>query len=186
MGSSMNDKQTCKLPRLLMTRSGLAVTFVLSGLTHTQVALADADFFQPGNLVVSRVVYDNNANNVTVGMTLLPNCVPSAIITCVTAAFDGTYPTVWNNAPFDSSFGITSKIVLDQLLPTTGTLVNSLEVPNSSQNGVPPTKDQMVGSFSSKSEVALNLSTDGRYLTFMGYLAGADLSGTVADIATNG
>jgi hypothetical protein len=50
-------------------------------------------------------------------------------------------------------------------------LVNSLEVPNSSQNGVPPTKDQMVGSFSSKSEVALNLSTDGQFVTFMGYLA---------------
>ena len=29
----------------------------------------------------------------------------------------------------------------------------------------------MVTSFSSKSEIALNLSTDGNYLTFMGYLA---------------
>ena len=29
----------------------------------------------------------------------------------------------------------------------------------------------MVTSFSSKSEVALNLSTDGRYVTFMGYVA---------------
>ena len=32
----------------------------------------------------------------------------------------------------------------------------------------------MVGSFSSKSEVALNLSTDGQYVTFMGYLAPID------------
>jgi hypothetical protein len=126
----MNDHKTHKFTNSLIFQSGFAVTFVLSGLTHTQVALADSDFFQPGNLVVSRVVYDNNANNVTVGMTLPPNCVPSAIITCVTAAFDGTYPTVWNNAPIDGSFGITARIVLDQLLPTTtGTLVNSLEVP---------------------------------------------------------
>jgi hypothetical protein len=77
---------------------------------------------------------------------------------------------VWNNAPVDASFGITSKIFLDQIA-TNGALVNSLEVPNSSQNGVPPNKNQMVTSFSSKSEVALNLSTDGTYLTFMGYLA---------------
>ena len=83
---------------------------------------------------------------------------------------DGTYPYVFNNDLVDGSFGITSKIFLDQLTPT-GSLVNSLEVPNSSQNGVPPTKDQMVTSFSSKSELALNLSTDGQDLTFMGYLA---------------
>jgi hypothetical protein len=39
------------------------------------------------------------------------------------------------------------------------------------KNGVPPTKDQMVTSFSSKSELALNLSLDRQYLTFMGYFA---------------
>ena len=31
-------------------------------------------FFWPGNLVVSRSVYDNNPNNVTVGEILPPNC----------------------------------------------------------------------------------------------------------------
>jgi hypothetical protein len=123
-------------------------------------------YFLPGNLVVSRSVYDNNPNNVQVGMTLPPDCTSS----CVQAVVDGTYPFVWNNAPVDGSFGLTSKIFLDQVT-IKGTLINSLEVPNSSQKGVPPTKDQMVTSFSSKSELALNLSTDGRYLTFMGYLA---------------
>jgi hypothetical protein len=44
-------------------------------------------------------------------------------------------------------------------------------VPNSSDRRVSPTKDQMVTSFPSKSEIALNLSTDGRVVTFMGYLA---------------
>jgi len=34
----------------------------------------------------------------------------------------------------DASFGITSKIILDQIT-TAGSLVTSLEVPNSSQNG---------------------------------------------------
>jgi hypothetical protein len=77
---------------------------------------------------------------------------------------------VWNNDAVDPSFGITSKLFLDQLA-TNGSPVNSIEVPNSTQNGVPATKDQMVTSFSSKSEGALNLSTDGTSVTFMGYLA---------------
>jgi hypothetical protein len=135
------------------------------------LALADDDDanFQPGNLLLSRVVYDNNPNNVTVGQTLPPNCVTG----CVTAKFDGTYPTVFNNAPIDGSFGITSKIILDQLTPF-GERIGSLEVPNSSQPGITPNSDQMVGSFSSKSEVALNLSADHELVTFMGYLAPID------------
>ena len=35
--------------------------------------------------------------------------------------------------------------------------------------GVTPNSDQMVTSFPSKSEIALNLSTDGNFVTFMGY-----------------
>ena len=60
----------------------------------------------------------------------------------------------------DGSFGITSPIFLDQVT-TTGTLINSLPVPTS----------MLVTSFPSKSEVALNLSPDGSFLTFMGYIA---------------
>jgi len=107
-------------------------------------------YFQPGNLVVSRSVYDNQASNVVAGVTVLP---PNCTTGCVVAIADGTYPTVWNNDLADASFGITSKILLDQITPSSA-LVNTLEVPNSSQNGVPPTKDQMVTSFSSKSELA--------------------------------
>lgn len=129
-------------------------------------------YFSPGNLVVSRSVYDNNPNNVQVGQALPPNC-PPASGGCTTATNDGTYPLVWNNDLADGSFGITSKIFLDQFTPS-GAFVNSLEVANSSQNGVPPTKDQLVTSFSSKSELALNLSSDGRYLTFMGYVSPID------------
>jgi hypothetical protein len=95
-----------------------------------------------GNLLVSRVVYDNNPNNVQVGAPLPPNCVGAA---CVPATSDGTYPFVWNNDLVDASFGITAKILLDQLT-LSGQFINSLEVPNSLQKGVPPTKDQMVTS----------------------------------------
>jgi hypothetical protein len=130
-------------------------------------------YFQPGNLVVSRSVYDNNPNNVQVGQLLPPNCQQTQVGCNGNATNDGTYPYVWNNDLVDSSFGITSKIFLDQFTPA-GSLVNSLEVPNSSQPGVPPQKDQMVTSFSSKSEVALNLSLNGDYLTFMGYWSPID------------
>jgi hypothetical protein len=154
-------------------RSGLAVTLFLSGVVGATGALADDDGveFKPGNLLVSRSVYDNNPANVVAGTTLLPpNCIAP---NCVTATADGSYPNVWNNDAADASFGITAKIVLDQLKPS-GELVNSLEVPNSSDRRISPTKDQMVTSFPSKSEIALNLSTDGRVVTFMGYLAPID------------
>jgi hypothetical protein len=103
---------------------------------------------------------------------LAPNC---AVATgaCFTATNDGTYPTVWNNDLADGSFGITSRILLDQITPY-GLLLNSLQVPNSSQRGITSSSDQLLTSFSSKSEIALNLSLDHSYLTFMGYVASID------------
>jgi hypothetical protein len=160
------------LARLL----GLIVLTAFVG-SSTVFAQNGSAYFSPGNLVVSRSLYDNNPDNTVVGVTALPpNCVAasgSCISPPTTAISDGTYPYVWNNDSVDGSFGITSKIFLDQIT-TSGSLINALEVPNSSQNGVPPTKDQMVTSFSSKSELALNLSADHSYLTFMGYLAPID------------
>ncbi|MGA9508035.1 MAG: hypothetical protein WBV55_05245 [Candidatus Sulfotelmatobacter sp.] len=132
-------------------------------------------FFFPGNLVVSRSVYDNNPYNVKVGEILPPNCASTqgGCSASSGAPFDGTYPSVWNNDAYDGSFGITSTIYLDQMLPF-GFVLNSLEVPNSSQRGITSASDQLVTSFSSKSELALNLSTDGQYLTFSGYVSPID------------
>lgn len=129
----------------------------------------------PGNLVISRSVYDNNPNNVKVGTVLPPNCAKTTggCSASTGAPYDGSYPTVWNNNLYDGSFGITSKIYLDQVTPS-GWLINSIEIPNSSQHNVESWSNQMVTSFSSKSELALNLSTNGRYLTFMGYMAPID------------
>ncbi len=128
--------------------------------------------FSPGNLVVSRSVYDNNAANVKVGTILPPNCASTqgGCAAPTGAVADGTYPFVFNNDTYDSSFGITSRIFLDQLTPD-GHLVDSLEVPNSLDRGIKSTSDQLVTSFSSKSEIALHLSTDRGSLTFMGYVA---------------
>jgi hypothetical protein len=123
----------------------------------------------PGNLLVSRSVYENDPN-LTAGVTELPaGCVSN----CVLANAGGSYPEVWNNVLVDESFGVTSKIFLDQITPS-GAPISTLQVPNSAEPGVSSTADQMITSFSSKSELALNLSTRGRYVTFMGYLAPVD------------
>jgi hypothetical protein len=125
----------------------------------------------PNNLVISRSVYDNRASNVTVGEVLPPNCqyTTGGCSAATGAPYNGTYPLVWNDAAYDGSFGITSKIYLDQY-SLLGWKINTIEVP-SSGHGNGRDADHLVTSFSSKSELALNLSTDGRYLTFMGYVA---------------
>jgi hypothetical protein len=124
-------------------------------------------YFQPGNLLVSGSVYDNNPGILTPGVSVLP---PGCTTGCVVATNDGSYPGVWDNALADGSFGVTSPIFLDQLTQS-GRLVSTLRIPDGSRNGSGPDGDHMVTSFSSKSELGLNLSTDGRYVTFMGYVA---------------
>jgi hypothetical protein len=125
--------------------------------------------FWPGNLVVSRSVYQNNPENVQVGMILPPNCASTqgGCSASTGAPYDGTYPFVWNDALYDGSFGITSKIFLDQITPR-GRLINTLEVPNSSQHEINSRSNQLVISFSSKSELALHLSPGGRYHYILG------------------
>jgi hypothetical protein len=143
---------------------------LIAVLTPLPSALAN-DGFLAGNLLVSRSVYDNNPNNVVAGVTQLP---PGCTGTnCAAATAGGAYPGVFNNDIVDGSFGITSKIFLDEMTPR-GAWIGSLEVPNSTQQRVQANSDQMVTSFSSKSELALNLSIDKRFVTFMGYLAPVD------------
>ncbi|WP_263353030.1 hypothetical protein [Acidicapsa acidisoli] len=163
--------------RLFFTGSILA--FALTSIAATAVVEAQADHdrdsdfrFLPGNLVVSRSVYDNKASNVKVGEILPPNCASTqgGCSASTGAINDGTYPYVFNNDAYDGSFGITSRLLLDQITPE-GWLIDTLELPNSLQRGIKPTSDQLVTSFSSKSEGALNLSTSGKYLSFIDYVA---------------
>jgi hypothetical protein len=60
----------------------------------------------------------------------------------------------------DAFFGITSPVSLDELTPW-GQHIGTIPVPD----------HQFVTSFSSKSELALNLSPDGKYVSFLGYAA---------------
>jgi hypothetical protein len=154
------------------------VTLSLGALAVSVSALAQEPglnagmYFYPGNLVVSRSVYDNDAKNVKVGALLPPNCA-NTVGPCVAATNNGKYPQVFNNVIPDAAFGITSTIFLDQITPS-GFLLDSLEVPNSSLKKIGSESNQLVTSFSSKSEIALHLSTDGKLLSFMGYVAPID------------
>jgi hypothetical protein len=114
--------------------------------------------FVPGNLLVSGSVYAGNPG-IVAGQTQLP---PGCTAGCVTATAGGGYPQVFNNDLADGSFGVTSRIFLSEMTPT-GRPLGTVKVPNG-----------LVTSFSSKSELALNLSPDGRTVSFMGYVAKPD------------
>ncbi|WOJ90191.1 hypothetical protein RZS28_02480 [Methylocapsa polymorpha] len=113
--------------------------------------------FVPGSLIVSSSIYTGTAATVAVGQTLPGGGVAIA---------NGTYPNVFANNTVDGSFGVTSPIILRQYSLShdnrSAFLVNTLNV--TERTGVST-------SFSSKSELALNLSTSGSALTFMGYNA---------------
>jgi hypothetical protein len=121
---------------------------------------------EPGNLLVSGSVYQNDPGLLQPGVTVLP---PGCTSGCATATNDGSYPGVFNNDLVDASFGVTSPVFLDQVTPS-GHVVSTLRIPDAGQPG-----GGLVTSFSSKSELALNLSTSGRYVSFMGYVAKPDL-----------
>jgi hypothetical protein len=125
--------------------------------------------FRPGNLLVSLSAWQENAD-ITAGTTQLPpGCSTAATAPnpCVTAVAGGNYPYTFNNAQVDGSYGITEPIVLEEINPYTGKPVFFVVVPNSSTTR----GNQLVTSFSSKSEIALNQSTNGKDVTFMGYVA---------------
>ena len=72
---------------------------------------------------------------------------------------------VWNNSTVDANFGITSGITLQDVNTSSGAIDNTVDVTALAKAaGV-----NLVTSFASKSELALNLSPDGSSLTFMGY-----------------
>ncbi len=66
-----NRRRTCAL--YLDVASVIAVSLAIPAAP----AEADSSYFLPNNLLVSRVIYDNNPDNVLAGGTQLPpDCVP--------------------------------------------------------------------------------------------------------------
>jgi hypothetical protein len=89
------------------------------------------------------------------------------------AIADGTFAHVWDNVSVDPNFGITAPIYLDQFTPA-GAPVDSIAVPDGTVGASSRGRDLLMGSFSSKSELALNRSTGGSAVSFMGYVAPAN------------
>jgi hypothetical protein len=148
-----------------------AVSLVAGNAVGASAHVSGRSWFRPGDLVVTRSVYQGTPGLLQPGVTVLP---PGCTSGCAVASNDGSYPGVWNNDSVDGTFGVASPILLGQITQS-GRLVNTLPVPAMSGRGSGPqrdgSRDHMVTSFSSKSELALNLSTSGRDLTIMGYLS---------------
>jgi hypothetical protein len=162
----------------------LAVSIALAGSVQTAKAQNDdgkSNFsgFKPGTLVVTRSTYVTPPSALVPGVTLLPpDCVPGNVtvpliaggvtppiaVVCTSPIVDATFPTVFQNDAADGQFGMTSPIFLDNI-STNGHLLGVLPIPT----------DRIVTSFSSKSELALHLSTDGKSVTFVGYHGGPNL-----------
>jgi hypothetical protein len=146
----------------VLCAAGVVAT-TAGGASATSAGAAPATAHErlfPGELLVSGSDYVTDPN-VVAGQTVLP---PGCVTGCGTAVADGTYPEVFNNDTVDGSFGVTAPIFLDEITPS-GHLISRFDVPTS----------QIVTSFSSKSELALNLSPNGRYVSFMGYATAPDL-----------
>jgi hypothetical protein len=163
--------------------------------------------FVPGSIVLSGTVYVGSADTVRPNEVLPPGCLQTGTIasqianpnpatvnvptltppatlpvqvSCGYSSDNGEAPNlndshnVWNNANTDPSFGVSSPIVLWDL-STNGDLLGSLNVPSK----------EIVTSFSSKSELALNRSADGKSVTFMGYRGGPGCPTLTLNTTTN-
>lgn len=121
----------------------------------SQAVLADG---QSGKLLVATSYYAGNTAIITPNVTMSGGVVDG---------FDGSYPNVFQNNVADGSFGVTSPITLEVFETESKRQTGSIDI--STRASVHGTN--IVTSFSSKSELALNVSQDGRSVTFMGYNA---------------
>lgn len=135
-------------------------TFVLTSTALASclcaTAVHAAPLFTPGDLVVSYSVYSGTTSTVAIGQAL-PNSNGAKAIA------DGSYPGVFANDTVDANFGITAPILLqDVAVPNQITATSAPTLNVTAQTGI-------TTSFPSKSELGLNLSSDGRTITLGGY-----------------
>jgi hypothetical protein len=147
---------------------GLALSLGCSALALSAAAgsARAGDFIKGDSLVISTTTYqDTGTGPGTVGNLVVGTPIPGGA-----AVSNGNLNTVWNNAAVDGSFGVTSAITIEDL-SLSGATVGAKILPTS----------QIVTSFSSKSELGLNLAytATGPVVTFMGYApAGGGNPGT--------
>jgi len=156
MSRGTYSRATCYA--LLLASCSLAALGLSTGIA-TATDGDDGLFLIPGSLIVSSSTYDKTQGAVAglkVGSTL-----PDTATKTTKAVSGNNYVTVWNNASVDGSFGVTSPITLLNVNPFTDHVMRSLAVPT----------NQVVTSFSSKSELGLHFVEDrfGARLVFVAY-----------------
>lgn len=154
------------MSRFASRRPVMASAFVVCATLGASVSVSPAEAaappaLVPGNLLVSRLHYAGSADLITPGVTVLP--------TGATAVADGSFAHVWDNVSVDDNFGVSAPLAIDQIAPN-GTSVGTTGVPTGAPAPNSRGHDLLSGSFSSKSEGALALSTGGNAVTFMGYV----------------
>jgi hypothetical protein len=114
------------------------------------------------SLVISSSTYDRTKG--AVATLAIGTPLAGTDTATVPAIATNNYVTVWNNDTVDGSFGVTSPITLSDVDPFNGHVFGKIGVPT----------DQVVTSFSSKSELGLHIVNDwrGPHVVFVGY-AGA-------------
>jgi hypothetical protein len=119
-------------------------------------------FFEHDSLIISSSTYDSTHG--AVASLVTGTQLPDTATKTIAAVSGNNYVTVWNNASVDGSFGVTSPITLLSADPLSGRIMHTLPVPT----------DEVVTSFSSKSELGLHFRRGhaGPQLTFVAY-AGA-------------
>ncbi len=140
-------------------------TALVFGCSAAAFAVAAAEAYA-GNLIngdsllISTTTYDDTGAvaGLVAGSSLLPGSKAGQTSTAVS---NGSLNTVWNNDSVDGSFGVTSAITISDLDATTAKTIGGVNIDTS----------KVVTSFSSKSELGLNLvnTASGPVLTFMGY-----------------
>lgn len=146
-----------------MSSANRTLVLALLGMGGTIAACqaAQAFSFNEGDLVVSSSLYPYGAGaavpTIVPGVTNLPGGGK--------AIADGTYPNVFNNDTVDASFGVTTPLFLNQLKLSNAN--HTATADGAAYNVTAATG--VVTSFPSKSEGALNLSSDGHNLTLIDY-----------------
>jgi hypothetical protein len=117
----------------------------------------------PNSLVISSSTY--SASQGAVGSLAVGTSLPNTATATIPAVAGSDYVNVWNNASVDGSFGVTSVIQLTDIDPNSHEVFSTVSVPT----------NQVVTSFSSKSELGLHYVTDSSgaaHIVFVAY-AGA-------------
>lgn len=148
-------------------RPTVIASTLITGILAAMGTIARADddsLLRRDTLVISSTAYDRSQG--AVASLVIGTALPNTATQTGPAVANNDYVNVWNNDKVDGSFGVTSSITLSDVDPYDGHRFRTLRVPT----------DQVVTSFSSKSELGLYLAQDGRRsrLVFVGY-AGADV-----------